>query len=112
MKMPILLAVTSLLAGIVSASDMGPGSYRGEYEVDRWGRHLFANNFVSPEAVTVLQPYRGKSVEAHVTVIDQKNEWGPVTILTVDAVKLMILIKQKGKITCIPCSKHAHQLAY
>jgi len=78
-----------MLAGIASAVDMGPGPYRGEYEVDRWGRHLFSNYYVSPEAVTVLKPYQGKSVVANVTAIDQKNGWGPVTILAVDRVEVL-----------------------
>ncbi len=92
MKISMLLAMTSMLFGIAgsaSAELLGPGPYRGEYEIDRWGRRLFASYYVSQEAAVVLKPYQGKSIVANVTKLDQRSGWGPVTILSVDSVELI-----------------------
>jgi hypothetical protein len=88
-KRLLALAAVTVTAGIATAELLGPGTYRGEYEIDRWGRHLFGAYFVSADVAKILKPYQGRSVAANVAAIDQEDGWGRVTLLKVSSVDVL-----------------------
>ena len=89
MKTKMMVIFLLLSASALYAALLGPGTYRGIYDVDRWGRRVFSGYLVSEDAARALEPYRGKSVAAQVSEIDQQDWRGSVTIRKVDSVAVL-----------------------